>query len=386
MKFETNNTRHGQEITIRRAFDQYMEYRTRRISTTKLYNYAYRLFVESVGNEDLPISTVSEKDLADFIENLSGKYSGNSSYIIYRIIKSLFGFAERHYYIETNPCNFVDSRCKLLRCHHHQALNERQMNACEDDFWQWMATEHTERVKAMLTEARGPRFYHLCFIMGYYLQGLALVDLLSLKMSQIKQRQLGGRLTFVIETSRRKTGKGLKIIIPSDHVRRYRLFSMLHDESVLNKKTHLFGFMDEFATDELSVYNKVNVISCCLSRKLKQWWRRLNYTTLNDNPIDLATTSYYSCRHTFATLYLQNPQANLSELATLMGRNTEYIDTYVREIESEKVLSSATDKVYGSQTKSREDSDRAAILSNQEKIMDMQKQILERLEKRGGRR
>lgn len=68
------------------------------------------------------------------------------------------------------------------------------------------------------------------------------------------------------------------------------------------------------------------------------------------------------------------------------GRNTDYIDTYVREIESEKVLSSATDKVYGSQTKSREDSDRTAILSNQEKIMDMQKQILERLEKRGGRR
>lgn len=66
----------------------------------------------------------------------------------------------------------------------------------------------------------------------------------------------------------------------------------------------------------------------------------------------------------FATLYLQNPQANLSELATLMGRNTDYIDTYVREIESEKVLSSATDKVYGSQTKSREDSDRAAILSS----------------------
>ena len=59
----------------------------------------------------------------------------------------MFNYAEQHYYIEKNPCNFVDSRCKLLRCHHHQALSERQMSACEDDYWRWMAKEHPERVK-----------------------------------------------------------------------------------------------------------------------------------------------------------------------------------------------------------------------------------------------
>ena len=54
----------------------------------------------------------------------------------------------------------------------------------------------------------------------------------------------------------------------------------------------------------------------------------------------------------------------------------------MREIESEKVLSSATDKVYGPKTKSREDAERDIILSNQEKIMEMQVKILEKLEKR----
>ncbi|MGN0282115.1 MAG: phage integrase SAM-like domain-containing protein [Prevotella sp.] len=386
MRIRTDNSRDKREITIRDVFDEYMDYRTRRISTTKLYKYAYRLFVESVGNEDLQLSALVEKDLADFIEFLSARYSGNSAYIIYRIIKSMFNFAERHYYIDTNPCNFVDSRYKLLRCHHHQALNERQMVACEDDFWRWMETERPERVRQILMEARGSRFYHLCFIMGYYLQGLALVDLLLLKIEQIRQRQLAGRLTFIIETNRRKTGKGLKIVIPSDHNRRYRLFSMLYDTALENNKIHLFGFMDEYIVDEQTLYNKVNGISCSLSRKLKQWWRQLNYTVLNDNPIDLMSTSYYSCRHTFATLYLQNPNANLSELAALMGRNTEYIDTYVREIESEKVLSIATDKVYGAKAKSQEEFDRAIILSNQKRIMDMQKLILERLENKIGRR
>lgn len=62
-----------------------------------------------------------------------------------------------------------------------------------------------------------------------------------------------------------------------------------------------------------------------------------------------------------------------------MGRNTEYIDTYIREIESEKTISSASDKVYGRKKRQQEDDERKQILKNQKTIMEMQKQILEKL-------
>ena len=89
----------------------------------------------------------------------------------------------------------------------------------------------------------------------------------------------------------------------------------------------------------------------------------------------------YSCRHTFATLYLQSPSANISELATLMGRNSEYIDTYIREINSDRTIGNASDTVYGRERHRQEETERKQILKNQKVIIEMQKQILDKLNK-----
>ena len=168
-------------------------------------------------------------------------------------------------------------------------------------------------------------------------------------------------------------------MIPESYANRHRLFTLVYESAVNSKREYLLPVMDRLGDDEHYIYNKVNRLNCDLSRKLKQWWRRLNKSELKRYPIDLKNTSYYSCRHTFATLYLQNPNANISELASLMGRNTEYIDTYIREIESEKTISNASDKVYGRKKRQQEDDERKQILKNQKAIMEMQKQILERL-------
>ena len=216
-------------------------------------------------------------------------------------------------------------------------------------------------------------------MLGYYLQGLALVDVLSLKVAQVTSRKVSGETMYVIETNRRKTGKGVKIVIPDSHTNRYRLFTLVYEAAVNSGQDHILPLMDTLGDDELSIYNKVNRLNCDLSRKLKQWWRKLNNTQLKRYPIDIKNTSYYSCRHTFATLYLRDPNANISELATLMGRNSEYIDTYIREIESDKTISKASDKVFGRKKRQQEDYERKQILKNQKAIMEMQKQILDRL-------
>ena len=260
------------------------------------------------------------------------------------------------------------------------ALTDRQMAICENDFWHSFDTSTNGKWQSdMLTDTKSDAFFRMCFMLGYYLQGLALVDVLSLRVTQVKLRNTTGESMYVIETCRRKTGKGVKIVIPESHTNRHRLFTLVYESAVNSKREHILPVMDSLGDDEHYIYNKVNRLNCDLSRKLKQWWRRLNKTQLKRNPIDLKTTSYYSCRHTFATLYLQDPNANISELATLMGRNTEYIDTYIREIESEKTISNASDKVYGHNKRQQEDDERKQILKNQKAIMEMQKQILEKL-------
>lgn len=369
--------------TIADVYESFIVFRQRRISTLKLYNYAFRLFVDFIGSDSVLIEEIDTMQVSNFINWLGEKYSGNSGYVVYCIIKSLFNFAVKHYYIDNNPMNMVDTRRRLVRRHHHQALTDRQMEICENDFWHSFHTSANDKwERKMLSDTKSEAFFKMCFILGYYLQGLAFVDVLSLKVSQVKLRELSGKSLYVVETNRRKTGKGVKIVIPDSHANRFRLFTLVYESAVNNGREYLLPFMDTLGDDEQYIYSKVNRLNCNLSRKLKQWWRKLNQTKLKRNPIDIKTTSYYSCRHTFATLYLQSPTANISELATLMGRNSEYIDTYIREIDSERTISNASDKVYGRERHRQEETERKQILKNQKVIIEMQKQILDKLNNR----
>ena len=132
--------------------------------------------------------------------------------------------------------------------------------------------------------------------------------------------------------------------------------------------------------DDTYIYNKVKKLNGTVNRNLKIWWRQLNNSVLRECPIDIASTSYYSCRHTFATLCIDSPNASLGELASLMGRNTEYIDTYIREITSENKLLHASSKVFGV---AEEDgaSQLQQMLDNQKTIISMLERICGAVEK-----
>ena len=105
--------------SIANVYEEFLSFRQRRVSTLKLYAFAYRLFVDFIGTESALIKDINSKQVSNFINWLSENYSGNSGYVVYCIIKSLFNFADKQYFIDVNPCNLVDTRRRLNRQHHH---------------------------------------------------------------------------------------------------------------------------------------------------------------------------------------------------------------------------------------------------------------------------
>lgn len=377
MKIKVSKER--ESCTLMLVFREFINSKERRISTRMLYDFAIRVFADCMGGMNRDIVTITPKEMSGFMTWLAATYSCNSAYTIYRIVKSMFYFAERHYFIVQNPCNIVAEKRNFTRHSHHQAMTRQQIEACENDFWESILNKNGEIdtliVEDMIKNPGGMMFFRMCFMLGYYLQGLAFIDILLLRVSSVNIREVNGVSTFIIDTRRRKTGKKVKIVIPALHRKRYLLFETLYRNALNHGSDNIMQIMDGIPDDEAYIYNKVNRMSCDMSRKLKQWWNMLNDTSLKNTPIDLKNTSYYSCRHTFATLYLENPKANLSELASLMGRNTEYIDTYVREIEADSSIYEASDKVYG--TNIRHADIYTTLLANQKTIMETQEKILE---------
>ena len=60
----------------------------------------------------------------------------------------------------------------------------------------------------------------------------------------------------------------------------YELFDMIYESAMANHRTYLLDIKEGIDNDETALYNKVNRISCNLSQKLKQWWKRINHSGL----------------------------------------------------------------------------------------------------------
>ena len=61
--------------------------------------------------------------------------------------------------------------------------------------------------------------------------------------------------------------------------------------------------------------------------------------------------------------------------------SSQIIDTYIREINSDRTIGNASDKVYVRERQRQEETERKQILKNQKVIIEMQKQILDKLNK-----
>ncbi len=72
--------------------------------------------------------------------------------------------------------------------------------------------------------------------------------------------------------------------------------------------------------------------------------KNLNKETIANYYIDERTT-FYSARHTFATIFINSEGAKTAELAQLMGRSVSGIDRYIKELMSIEDVLKARDKM-----------------------------------------
>ena len=126
----------NKKIKISGAIEGFMQARTRRDTTSRLYRYALSLFERHLNAKCDIIGEVTDADISSFCRYLENTYAPNSACIIYGIVKSLFLFCERHDFIDKNPCSLIDEKRYFCKHKHHQALTRMQFDACEKAFWE----------------------------------------------------------------------------------------------------------------------------------------------------------------------------------------------------------------------------------------------------------
>lgn len=168
------------------------------------------------------------------------------------------------------------------------------------------------------TSQKTNEFALAMYFLGYQFGGLALIDMANLRKEQLTIKKQGNVEYFVFsEVYRQKTNQPVPIVASSNI-----LLKTLITNYMALPGEYLFPFGAECHTSDPK-HN--HMVMNSLSKSINLHLRKAT-------GLDI---TYYSCRHSFATVYVNSKGSNPIHLATMMGRSVNGIFRYVKTIQTE---------------------------------------------------
>lgn len=351
------NEHRGQKIpqTVEDIHQAYIASRNLKVNTVRGYAQIVRNIVKYCGGGAL--QQISPIALAQSLEA-----TGMRTYPIYQhlaYLRSLSLFAQDELMLD--GCD-IFKRCRNLINKYNkrpgkkiyipkesypfleQVFIERTLTIIMPDdnghFW------YSDEAELRLRQYTSRLFSLFVFILSYRLQGLAPVDLCLLKRDMMKYLVIDGTEYIRIDTKRRKTGANVSIMLDTSKTINRLLLDILDH---FGGQVYLLPVLDDKVeiTDDY-LRRKVASLSNGGTRYFDEWIALANRKIEDYNanyfehiPLIDPRCSLYTARHSFASNYSSSPKSSLTALATLLGRQTRGLDTYISQLHSDSELVNA---------------------------------------------
>lgn len=184
-----------------------------------------------------------------------------------------------------------------------------------------------------LMDIHSELYAHYLYVIGYYMKGLAPVDLSMLKKSDFRYIQLKGISCYAIDGSREKTGMLFKIRLEENCLLSNVLIKTM---LMFHQGVHFLPTIEGYRGRD--VKKRVNNLYTYHSDHLVTWFQRINeriaeINVMNDHKDDIPLIDldcrYYSYRHSYIMKELQKPQVNLLALAQSVGKSSHTLHQYI---------------------------------------------------------
>ncbi|MBR4505603.1 MAG: phage integrase SAM-like domain-containing protein [Bacteroidales bacterium] len=282
---ECLNRRHQRKKTLEDIARELEKQRKFSERTVINYKFAIKHWNDYFG--DIPTERVTTSMLQGAAKNWLRTAKVGGVWQRLSTLKSLFNFGVEMGYLKNNPFQGWKFKSEGIR----PPLNPKARS--EDEINQIRA--------AWESGNEGAGWWLAC----YRFCGLALVDLLRFDLNNLEIVKGKYSPYYVGHINRQKTNQEAKVITKKD------------DES---------DKLINFILEEKAKYPK---------RNKRMWEKVINYqlSTLDFTP----KLTYYHARHSYAT-ELINKNVPLNDLATLLGRNIQNIQTYIKQVQSTEHL------------------------------------------------
>ena len=236
-----------------------------------------------------------------------------------------------------------------------KALNRDAIKALEAKFSQLIIVDPFDLAMAYKAEAYSKlivrytkEFAIAIYLIGYRLQGLAFCDLADIKANDVSIEKHNDTEYYVIQNIRRnKTNVPVPVVLKKD------MIGMALMDCFIRTANLRDGYLFPILQNNLHSYTydtpqkKANALQTSerlVNDNLKKIAAEINKEIGKE--IISPDITFYSMRHTFATIYMANPNANPVHLATMMGRSVSGIYRYVKSLQSVDDIIDEREKVF----------------------------------------
>lgn len=343
---------------------QYIEYKKSKHATVVSYEYTLSILKEHNVTHINDINT----DIVDNIVYNSG-LKDTSIRLIIDNIKALMNFAIKNKLIKQNPIKGYNGSKKMNYETKKRALSYDEISKIEYNYITkyFLNQEQIDNIKSMnQAQIEGIKNKELrdyynnlrnntiniysesfavgLFLLSFNMQGLALVDLLSLKKSDFQIYNYSNKSAlqnnllnpeskqyFRVETQRNKTGKNVTIFIPVDQFMMFCniIFNGQFNPDLIGDDDYFFPVFNK-KMSEIELFKKKQILQVMSNRKLKQFASKVG---INDD------ITFYTARHSFASILNWNG-INPSLIAQMMGRDVADIQVYLRQFNDNQIIES----------------------------------------------
>lgn len=283
--------------------------------------------------------------------------------------KALMNFAVKNKLIKENPIKGYNGSKKMNFETKKRALSYEELSKIEYNYITkyFITNEQIESIKEMNQEQidsikdKDLREYYTniingkiniysesfavgLFLLSFNMQGLALVDLLTLKKSDFQIYNYSNKSAlqnnllnpqskqyFRIETKRNKTGKNVTIFIPVDQFMMFCniIFNQNFNPDSIENDDYFFPVFSK-QMSEIELFKKRQVLQNMSNRRLKSFAKKIGINS---------DITFYTARHSFASIMNWNG-INPSLIAQMMGRDVTDIQVYLKEFNDNQIIES----------------------------------------------
>ncbi|KAA6336939.1 hypothetical protein EZS27_014948 [termite gut metagenome] len=348
------------ELDIYVLIEKYIQTQNLKLNTKIQYkNLAHKL-KEFFGSKQILITSIDKETIRKFDLWISSK-NYNESYIkeIYRCLNAIINFAIDSDLIVKNVLKQTKVKSKHKTTNKKLAITYDQIILLHDYYLNLIGYNSGYYNAEFAYSLRNKTTVLALFLFSYFSQGLALVDIAKLKLSDVKKIKKENEgiysedsiINYIqIDTSRSKTKKTLSIVIRNEVYDLFHAVITPYLETAESRDCYLFPI---YQNKERTLKNDTEedrhkllkaaetYINLHLKKiaKAADAYDEVNYIKKHREKIDKLPEklTFYAARHTFATVCIQL-NMNPTNLATLMGRDANDIHRYIKSLEGEDMI------------------------------------------------